>query len=322
MTLEETMPAPLLLTRSQVRKAMSAANLNDAVRQALLLRAEGSVAPPVSGQIALPAALLHLKAGAVTSPATLSVKANLRPHGKAATGLIVLFDVQGAAITAVMDSADITAARTGALAAIAADCLAPAARTLTILGAGPVARAALLAVTSLVPIRSIHVWSRSRAKAEDLARSLPRPIVVDDTASTAVRDAELVITATPASQPLLEACDLSSHAVILAMGADSPGKRELGKSVLAQSTIVVDQREDALKVGECAYLSSEGIETGLIELGDLLAGRASLPERRLNSRDFVVFDSVGSAIVDTLVAKSILAEAIRLDIGLRLAFDA
>jgi alanine dehydrogenase len=316
------MPAPLLLTRSQVRQAMSAANLNDAVREALLLRAEGSVARPVSGQIALPAALLHLKAGAVTSPATLSVKANLRPHGKAATGLIVLFDVEGAAITAVMDSADITAARTAALAAVAADCLAPAARTLAVLGAGPVARAALLAVSSLLPIRGIHLWSRSRVKAQDLACSLARSIVVHDTASAAVLGADLVITATPAKLPLLEASDLSSHAVILAMGADSPGKRELGKSVLAQSTIVVDQREDALKVGECASLSLEGTETSLIELGDLLSGRASLPERRLNSRDFFVFDSVGSAIVDTVVAKSILAEAIRLNIGLRLAFDA
>jgi polyhydroxyalkanoate synthase subunit PhaC len=56
-------PEPLLLARSQVRQAMSAANLTGPVRETLMLRADGRVAPPLSGQIALPAALLHLKAG-------------------------------------------------------------------------------------------------------------------------------------------------------------------------------------------------------------------------------------------------------------------
>jgi len=48
----------------------------------------------------------------------------------------------------------------------------------------------------------------------------------------AVAGAGLVLTATPAREPLIAAADLDDHAVVLAMGADIRGKRELGDGVL------------------------------------------------------------------------------------------
>ena len=85
------MSSPLLLTRSDIRSLVSWPALMQAVREALLLREAQQVATPVSGQVTMPTALLHLKAGAVFDPGVISVKANLRPEGGAATGIVALF---------------------------------------------------------------------------------------------------------------------------------------------------------------------------------------------------------------------------------------
>src|ERR1700722_8401007 len=112
------MSSPLLLTRSDVRSLVSWPALMQAVREALLLREAQQVATTVSGQVTMPTAL-HLKVGAVFDPGVISVKANLRPEGGAATGIVALFDTKSGQVAAILDSADVTAMRTAALAALA-----------------------------------------------------------------------------------------------------------------------------------------------------------------------------------------------------------
>ena len=93
------------------------------------------------------------------------------------------------------------------------------------------------------------------------------------------------------------------------MGADSPGKRELGASVLEAAQIIADQREDVLKVGESAYLPADGAHRIVAELGALLAGGMTIPAPAAQGARFRVFDSVGSAIIDATVSRSIVALA-------------
>jgi ornithine cyclodeaminase/alanine dehydrogenase-like protein (mu-crystallin family) len=91
----------------------------------------------------VPGASLHLKSGALGSQ-MLSVKANLRPDAGSSAGLVLAFDPVRFALRAILDSADITAMRTAAIAAVAARRLAgPGGHIVAVIGTGPVGRESL-----------------------------------------------------------------------------------------------------------------------------------------------------------------------------------
>ncbi len=298
----------ILLDRKTVRTLLNWPDVIAAVRGAYRTAATAGAVPPASSHVPLPGGAMHLKAGGTVQPALVSVKANLRPDGAPASGVILLFDTASSAIQAILDSADLTAWRTAAAAIVGARALgAGTGATVAILGAGPLAAATLNAARHELGAGQVHVWSRSRERAEALGA-----VQVHDTPGAAVRNADVIITCTPSRQPLISAADMRRDAVVCAMGSDSPGKRELAVDVLAAATIVVDSLAGAREVGEIAYLPPNAPEV-LGEIGDLLAGT----RRPQDSDGRRVFDSVGVAHVDTAVAAAIAEAADRAGLGTR-----
>jgi ornithine cyclodeaminase/alanine dehydrogenase-like protein (mu-crystallin family) len=300
-----TSNAPLvrLLTRSQVRSLLRWPELIEAAAAALIDASSGESAA-ASSQLHVAAAALHLKSGALTQPPTLTVKANLRPEAGGSAGLIVVFDPVRCTVRAVLDSADITAARTGAIAAVAARQLAgPGPHTLAVLGAGPVARQSLAAISQVAPLTEVRIWSRDAARTAQVAATFPAAIPVGSPRD-AVAGAGIVLTATAAREPLLTGADLADHVLVLAMGADTRGKRELGDGVLEGAELIADVPGNAVEVGELAYLPGGPDPARCVALGELLAGR-----RQLAGGKRVVFDSVGTAVADAAAVALVLATA-------------
>ena len=264
-----------------------------------------------SSQVAVPGASLHLKAGALLDPPILSVKANLRPDRGSSTGAILAFDHHVQRLTAIIASADITAMRTGAIAAVAADCLlADRSAVIALVGAGPVARSALRAIRHLFAPANVRVWSRDPEHAARFAGE-EQGCTVTASVAEAARGAGLVITCTLAREPLLFTRDLSEGTVVLAMGADTPGKRELGPGVLDGADVLVDVLVDALLVGECAYLQDGSAAVRHI-------GQLAQHPRPDSVKHLTVFDSVGSSAVDAAAIALLLTRANQADIGARL----
>jgi ornithine cyclodeaminase/alanine dehydrogenase-like protein (mu-crystallin family) len=301
-----------VLTRSQVRSVLRWPELIEATELALIaVGTEGSLAVATSGQLRVPGASVHLKSGALPDPPVLSVKANMRPDAGSSAGVIVAFDPVRFTVRAVLDSADITAMRTAAIAAVAARKLAGAGGlSMALIGAGPVGRHAAVALPEVLDIREFRVWSRDRARAEQLAATLRQPVSVCGSPGEAADGADVVLTATPAREPLLAAEDLAAKTLILAMGADSPGKRELGAGVLDGADLVADVPDAAFSVGEFAYLPAAADRTRCVGIGELLAGRRSLP-----GSGRIVFDAVGTAVVDAAAVGLALDTAERQDLG-------
>jgi ornithine cyclodeaminase/alanine dehydrogenase-like protein (mu-crystallin family) len=305
-----------LLTRSQIRAMLRWPELIEATAQALIAASTGQVAPTGASQLHVPGAALHLKSGALLQPPVLSVKANLRPQAGSSAGLIVAFDPVTFTIRAVLDSADITAMRTGATAAVAARQLASAGRhTVALVGAGPVSSQSLAALSEVLDIGEIRVWSRDRARAEQLAASATPPARVYGTPDEAAAGATIILTATPSRQPLLTGAELAAGALILAMGADTRGKRELAGDVLEDAELVADVPAEAVNVGELAYLPGGADRSRCAELGTLLAGQRRLPAGRR-----IVFDSVGTAVTDVAAVGLVLETAERENAGTLLDF--
>jgi ornithine cyclodeaminase/alanine dehydrogenase-like protein (mu-crystallin family) len=304
-----------LLCRSEVSSLLRWPELIETAQHALIAIARESAAAEGSLQLRMPGASMHLKAGVLLDPAVLAVKANMRPDDGSSAGLIIAFDPVQFTVRAVMDSADITAMRTAAIAAVAARRLArPGRQSLAVIGAGPVGRHALNALLQVLEVSEVRWWSRTAGRVEHAAAGLEMPVTACASPAEAAAGASIVLTATPSRQALLTAADLSTTALVLAMGADSSGKRELGTGVLDDAILVIDTA-DAFSVGECSYLPGGRADHESVELGDLLAGEQALARDRR-----VVFDSVGSAIVDAGVTDLVLALAEREDAGTQHVF--
>ena len=301
-----------VLTAAQVRDLLSWPDLIDASRQALIALANSSAPAGASTQVAVPGASLHLKAGALLTPPILSVKANLRPDQGSSSGAILVFDHQAQRLEAIMASADLTAMRTGAIAAVAADSLHPDRNpVVALIGAGPVARMTLRALRHVLTPAEVRVWSRNCDRAHQLADE-DGSAAVSESVAEAAQGASLVITCTPSREPLLFRENVVEHVVVLAMGADSPGKRELGPGLLDGATVFADVLADALNVGECAHMTTG--QADVQQLGEHLQATSRIDTPQPVS----IFDSVGSSAVDAAAVGLILAAARAQDIGSRL----
>jgi len=193
---------------------------------------------------------------------------------------------------AVMDGRLITEMRTAAVSAAATRRLAASdARVLALLGSGVQARAHLEALQQIRHFEEVRVWSRTAEHAERFAERHKAKAMP---AETAVRGADVIVTATAALQPILEGAWLKPGAHVNAVGSPRPDWRELDDSAMA-NTLLVDSREAVLKESGDVILSKAKIYA---EIGEIFAGVKAAPVSATT-----VFKSVGIAIEDIATAK-------------------
>jgi len=225
------------------------------------------------------------------------------------TGLMVVFSSRTGILEALLlDNGYLTDVRTAAAGAVAARHLARAeASHVCIIGAGVQARMQLQAMTLVRDIESAAIWARDVAKAEAAAASLRQDLGIDVTVGTdiaqAVSPADIVITTTPASSPVIRAEWLQPGQLVIAMGSDQEHKGELEPACLTKADLYVpdSQAQCALK-GELR----SAIEAGLIaagqsfaELGQVTSGQT--PGRR-SDRELIIADLTGTGVQDTAIA--------------------
>jgi ornithine cyclodeaminase len=128
-----------------------------------------------------------------------------------------------------------------------------------------------------------------------------------------VSRSDVVITATPGAGPLFDAAALRPGTHLNCVGADTAGKRELPDGVLQRARLVVDDREQALQLGELQWAR----ETPCVELGTLLLGERPF-ERAAG--DITVFDMTGLALQDLTVARLIHERACAQAVGTRIGW--
>ena len=239
-------------------------------------------------------------------------------------GLIVVMDLDCGTPLAVLDSMLITTLRTAAATAVAAKHLAgPAASTAAIIGCGAQGRASILALREVRPLRRVQLWDVDD-RAIDGCAALASTNGLDVTRATslesAVTDADIVVTCTPAMQPFLEPRHARPGVFIAAVGADNPQKCEITPELMARAAIVPDLLEQASVMGDLRMAIASGRLTrddvhG--ELGAIVSGR--VPGRRRDDEIFV-FDSTGTALQDVVVASVAIERARQHEIGSLMSF--
>jgi ornithine cyclodeaminase/alanine dehydrogenase-like protein (mu-crystallin family) len=208
-------------------------------------------------------------------------------------GTILLYSTRTGSPLAAMDGRLITEMRTAAVSAAITKHLAPAqSQVLAILGSGVQARSHLEALQRICRFSEVRVWSRTAAHAERFARE--HGVRMADSAESAVRGADVVVTATAAHEPILQGAWLKPGAHVNAVGSARPDWRELDDEAMT-ACVVVDSREAALREAGDVIIANAHIYA---EIGELFAG--AKPALRSAT---TVFKSVGLACEDIAAAR-------------------
>jgi ornithine cyclodeaminase len=228
------------------------------------------------------------------------------------SGLVLVFSqVTGELLALLDDHGRLTDERTAAAGALAAKWLAPQrVERIAILGSGTQARRQLAWLARVHACRRAVVWGRQAARAEAFARdarALGFEVETAKTAGQAVRDAQIVVTTTPATEALFDPDDVRPGTHITAVGSDTADKRELPAGLLARAELVIaDSRAQCRERGEIAWglRSGEISEARVVELGELLAGEHP---GRPSGEAVTVADLTGVAVQDIQIAKAVLS---------------
>jgi ornithine cyclodeaminase len=228
-------------------------------------------------------------------------------------GFVALFDGETGETRAILNAGGITAVRTAAVTAVATRLLARAnATTLAILGAGIQGKANLEAMRAVRDFDRVLAWSRTPGRAAAELNGVEEVATVEE----AVRDADVVVTATSAPEPILRREWLKAGVHVNAVGSSIPTTRELDTQTMADAALFVDRRESTVnEAGDFLFPQREGaIGPDHIrgEIGELLIGAA---EGRRSDDELTVFKSLGLAVEDLAAAEHVLRRAEAENVG-------
>jgi len=230
-------------------------------------------------------------------------------------GSVMLFSAETGELLALMNASAITAIRTAAVSGVATQLLAREdAGELAIIGTGIQARAHIEAMACARSIKRARVASlnaeRARRFAEEFRPRYPFPIEPADSVEAAVRDADLIVTATTAAEPILKREWISAGAHLNVVGSSIPTTREVDSATIAASSLFVDRRESTINEGgDYLFALREGAigpDHIKAEIGELLIGAKP---GRTTPDEITVFKSLGLAIEDLASADYLYRKA-------------
>jgi alanine dehydrogenase len=235
--------------------------------------------------------------------------------------LVVVVNAETGEPEAVMDGTVLTALRTGAASGAATDLLArEEARVAAIFGAGAQGRTQLEAVCAVRSIEEAWIYDvereRARAYAAEMGERMGLTTSVAKTPAEAVRQADVICTATTSSQPVFAAGDVRPGTHINAVGAYTPEMQEIPPQTVLRAKVVIDHHEAALaEAGDLLIPMGRGLMTSdhiYAELGEIVAGHR--PGRE-SADEITLFKSVGVAVQDVAAAGAVLQAARKMDLG-------
>ncbi len=316
--------ATLILTHTDVVRLLEPVSLLEAVRKGFVASSGADVAPQrarsglphngTSATVLFPGLLPAVPAY------TVKVHAKFPGSSPAIRGLIQLFDTHTGELLAVLDSGHLTALRTAAAGAVAADVLAGKdAGHVALIGAGVQNAWQLELLSHVRRLHTVTVYDTAPLKTGPFVRRLAEKtdakLIPADSLIEAVADADIIVAATWARDPFLYPEFLRDGAHVTTLGADEPIKAEVSAALVLASRFFCDYSDLAVSSGTLGAvgLGDEAI-TG--ELGDVLSGR--VPGRL--GDELTVYGGVGLAWMDLAAAWTVYQRALETGAGRRINF--
>ncbi|MFP4530784.1 MAG: ornithine cyclodeaminase family protein [Halodesulfurarchaeum sp.] len=308
----------LFLTSEDVAGLAEPADFVDSVRDAYRQRGEGAPAKPRTAlETDEPPGLFTTYAAVLPDTGVMGGYMYSAGFGAGDAWFVTpLFDAESGELLAIVDGASMNPFKTGATGAVGVEALAREdASVLAIIGSGSQARGQLRATATVRDFDAVRVFSptpeRREAFAEEMTAELGKSVTPVTSAEKAIEGADVVITATTASEPVFDGSLLEPGTHVTAMGQYDPDRYELDATTIERSLYVPDLTARTTQDAG-AYLNA--VETGAIdadhvhaELGAVIAGVAP---GRTDPDQITVFDSGGTGI-ETAAAGYLLFERAR-----------
>ncbi len=293
----------------------------EAVRRAFGQFSAGKAVVPLRSRIETEKGVTLLMPGYLRETQEMALKAvsvfeGNPTHGlPTVTAVVLVFDPATGVPIALMDGTSLTAIRTGAAGGLAADLLARSdAKRVVLFGAGVQGRSQLKAVMTVRKIEEIaiiDVREGAAGKLADEVRTWPGApeVRVLPPVDKAVRQADIIITATTSESPLFNGEALKPGTHVTAIGAFTPEMQEVDQATVDRARVVVDSREACLAEAGDLIKTRARIDA---EIGEIVNGQA--PPRQ-NPEEITLFKTVGLAVQDAAAAAAILRRAEERNLG-------
>jgi alanine dehydrogenase len=295
----------LYLTEDQVRELLPMRDCIGLMETAFDHLARGEALNQPRRRLALPTgATLHYMAGSDSRYFGIKVYSTHPKHSPHFRFL--LYRAEDAELLAILEANYLGQIRTGAVSGLATRRLArPNSKVAAIIGSGFQARTQLEALVTAMPMDRVRVWSRSEERRTAFARETSTafgiPVEAAQSAEAAIVGADVLITATNARDPVLDAAWVSEGTHMNAMGSNQAKRRELPAELVRRAgLIVVDSQEQSrMESGDLLLAGfTEEDWQATVELKDVVAGHAG----RRSAAEITLFKSNGMAVEDVIAA--------------------
>jgi len=298
----------LLLSEEDVKQILTMPMALAAVEDSFRRLADGSALLHSRQRLHLPGkSYLHYMAAADATSGYMGMKI-YTSSGVGLRFLVPLFHVDSGELLALIEADYLGQIRTGAASGVATRLLArPDAARIGIIGTGLQSRTQLEALSLVRTITGVHAFSRNPEQRERFAKEMTAqlglPVVAVATALEAVRGADIVVTSTTSTDPVLDGSWLAPGMHVNAIGANFPQKHELdGAAIRRCDIIVADSREQSkMESGDLIQMYGDDKRrwSSVTELAEIVAGKTP---GRSNPEQITLFKSNGIAIEDIVVA--------------------
>jgi ornithine cyclodeaminase/alanine dehydrogenase-like protein (mu-crystallin family) len=314
----------ILLRESDVEKLASMALAIEAVEQAFKLQGQQKVDSAPRRRCRVDHGMLHVMSSSLPTLGYAGLKSYTSVAG-AVRFMVLLYKGDGQ-LAALIEADRLGQLRTGAATAVATRYMArQESSRLGIFGTGLQARSQIHAVCAVRPIKTVSAYSRSPENRErfckEMAESLGISVNPAATPEEAVKEMDIVVTATNSEEPVFKGEWLSKGTHINAIGANFLSRREIDVETVGKSAcVVVDSCEQAmLECGDLAraaeaeaFYWDDARELGLVVVGEF-------PGRE-DAGEITLFESQGIALEDIALASRIYEQALKKGMGERLPF--
>jgi len=236
-------------------------------------------------------------------------------------GIVLLNDPKTGTVVAIMDGAFLTAMRTGAASGVATKYLASKnAKVVGVIGTGVQGRTQVAGVCEVRAIEKVKAYDVIPDRCSTFCKQVSADLKVDavpvSSPELAVKDSDIVVTASTSKTPVLNGDWLDKGTHVNAIGSHTPDSRELDATAIKRAKVVVDSRDAALKeAGDLMIPISQGIISPdhiYAELGEIITGRKI---GRESEDDITLFKSQGLAIQDVSAASKVYEIAVKKGLG-------
>ena len=321
-----------VLSGADVRRAITMAEAIQAVKEAYVQLSAGQAIVPLRtsvpvdrrGGVTLFMPAYLAESDAMGAKIVSVFPGNLERGLPTIHAVVVVVDAETGQPRAIMDGTYLTALRTGAASGVATDLLArPDARVVAIMGAGAQARTQLEAVCTVRTVEKVWVLDANPETAalyvEDMrgrGKPIPEAFSIATSSAEAVREADVICTATTSTRPVFDDADLKPGTHINGIGAYTPQMQEVPAETVARARVVVDSRSATLaEAGDLIIPMERGMITAADIHGEIGEVAAGLIPGRQSPEEITFFKSVGVAVQDVAVAGAILRRAAELGLG-------